>query len=536
MTASTVPRARRPAGRERLIVGLLTAAGLALRLRSFGNSLFSDELSTYYIATHHSLGQTLHILHGHSVDLNPPLYFLLAWASEKLGGDSAQMLRLASLVAGVATIPLVYLLGKRTVSRRVGVIAAALAALAPFLIHYSAEARPYSLLVFLVVAGALALLQALQTGRWTWWALYAALSCGALYTQYTSAYALAGMFVWAFVTHPEARGRLVAANLVAGLVFAIWLPAFIDNLNSPGKAAIGTFEPFGAGAAGQDLVRLALGNPYVPLDIVPGRVARWLAATAIVIAVVGLAARRGGQGPGPRMRSGSVLPVVLLLSVPICLGIYSALATTAWDARNLIAAWAGLAVVLGALAWGGRRPWNLAATGFLVISFALAAGQAERGRAQAPDYDGAAAFIARQGRAGDPVVEAAAFTPGPPTEMEAALALGPRPVRRDPVLRLNLPPLKVVLGAPPYAKLPRQSGAEVAREAVASARRGRLFFVVPGHWPAQQITTARAGRPSLVVGLMLEFLRALPRRFRLVRVQWFSGFIGVTAAEFVDRR
>src|SRR6188472_4340318 len=84
-----------------LLVGAITVIGLLLRLPSFDDSLFGDELSTYYLLTGHGLGRVIHLLRGHSVDLNPPLYLALAWAAERLG-DPDQTLRLPSLVAGTA--------------------------------------------------------------------------------------------------------------------------------------------------------------------------------------------------------------------------------------------------------------------------------------------------------------------------------------------------------------------------------------------------------------------------------------------------
>ena len=48
-------------------------------------------------------------------------------------------MRLPSLVAGVGLIFLVYLLGRRTLGTRAALIAAALVAVSPFLIYYSAR-------------------------------------------------------------------------------------------------------------------------------------------------------------------------------------------------------------------------------------------------------------------------------------------------------------------------------------------------------------------------------------------------------------
>ena len=175
----------RPAARTALQLGAITALGLALRLASYGNSLFGDELSSYYIVTGHSMARVIHILHGHSVDLTPPLYYVLTWSAERLG-ESVQGLRIVSLLAGTAAIPFTFLLGRATVGERAGIVASALVALSPFLIFYSTEARAYALLMFLLLAVALSLVQATRTRRVRWWVAYSACSCAVLYTHYTS--------------------------------------------------------------------------------------------------------------------------------------------------------------------------------------------------------------------------------------------------------------------------------------------------------------------------------------------------------------
>ena len=85
----------------------------------------------------------------------PPLYYLLAWAWSHLFGTGEFGLRSLSALFGVAMVPVVYLAFKELVSSRVGLIAALLTAVNPFLVWYSQEARSYALLALL---GALSLL------------------------------------------------------------------------------------------------------------------------------------------------------------------------------------------------------------------------------------------------------------------------------------------------------------------------------------------------------------------------------------------
>jgi uncharacterized membrane protein YgcG len=572
------------------VIGGLTLLGLALRLPALGDSLFGDELSSYFVVTGRSLAGTFHLLNGNAIELNPPLYFALAWASEKLAGDSAQSLRLISLVAGTAAIPLTYVLGRLTVGLRAGLAAAAMVTLSPFLIFFSAEARAYALLMVLVLVSSIGLLQALRTGRLRWWAVYAVCSCAAMYTHYTSLFVLVGQFGWAFWTHPRARRALVGANAVAAAGFVPWLPYLINTTHSPGRNVIGFLQPFGLHAIRLALETSAAGHPFLPLTTIPGSIALAMIVVGACLALPPLALRlgrgrgRGGEGGGGGHRGGGgeegghrgggrgrdgngngdarwtrgggpQLPLVLAASTPVGLALYSLLGTSVWDNRDLISSWPGFAVALAALLTGagdparrsqvaGRErghPGKLAIAALpaalVLAGFAIGAAKMPQRSHRRPDYDAAARWIAAAGAPGDPVVDLGALTPGPPNETEAALAL-PRRSRAGlyPVVRLGQPPLKAVLRAAPYAPLPAERGEVVAHEAAIMATHRRLFLVLSGYAPLTVIQAQRRARTPVpaqtALGQLAAFLRALPTDFQPVALKSFPGLFPVTVYEF----
>lgn len=130
-----------------------------------------------------------------------------------------------SLLAGLASIPLTYLVGVRTVGELPAFVGAALVALSPFQIFYSTEARAYELLMFTCLVATFALLQALSTNRAGWWVAYGLSVAVAMYTHYVAIFMLFGLFAWAFFAHPDARRRLLLSNLGAALLFAPWIPS-----------------------------------------------------------------------------------------------------------------------------------------------------------------------------------------------------------------------------------------------------------------------------------------------------------------------
>jgi hypothetical protein len=95
---------------------------------------------------------------------HPPLYYLLAHAWLALGRDES-VLRTLSALLGALAVPLVGLLGAALFDRRVGMVAAALLAVAPAHVFYSRDARMYPLLTLLVLVATYALVRATGAGR-----------------------------------------------------------------------------------------------------------------------------------------------------------------------------------------------------------------------------------------------------------------------------------------------------------------------------------------------------------------------------------
>src|SRR5689334_12882643 len=123
---------------------LLLAAGLRF-YRIDAQSLWSDEGS--------SVAQALRdipaIAANAALDIHPPFYYILLHYWIIPLGVSEVALRSLSALLGIALVALVFALGKVWWNERVGLIAAFLAAINPFLIDYAQEARMYTLMAVL---------------------------------------------------------------------------------------------------------------------------------------------------------------------------------------------------------------------------------------------------------------------------------------------------------------------------------------------------------------------------------------------------
>src|SRR4249920_788834 len=130
------------------IVAGLTAGAAALRFATLGlQSYHHDEVVTASRVLRGSFWHAMDAV-GFS-ESAPPLYYALAWVWTQVTGTGEVGLRSFSALAGVATVPVAYLLGAELRDRAAGIAAAALVAVNPMLLWYSQEARAYALLVLL---------------------------------------------------------------------------------------------------------------------------------------------------------------------------------------------------------------------------------------------------------------------------------------------------------------------------------------------------------------------------------------------------
>ena len=205
-----------------LAVAVITSFGLWLRFILIdAQGLSLDENS--------SLGQAklgiadlIHQLASKNVHV--PLYHVLLHEWIRVAGTSDVALRIPSVAAGTAAIPLLYLLGRQLFNPATGLVAAAFGAFSPVWVWHSDEARMYPLLLCLGLASTYALLRALERGGLARWLTYAILSGLCLYTHYFAALLLLAHAAAALLFGERNRRRdwLLAVSLAVAL-FIPWI-------------------------------------------------------------------------------------------------------------------------------------------------------------------------------------------------------------------------------------------------------------------------------------------------------------------------
>lgn len=201
----------------------ITALALGVRLfRLDARSLWLDEILTSQPA---HLGTPGDVIAWSAAAIDQmPVFYLGTWF---LGhwGDNPVLLRLPAVVEGTLIVPAVYLVARRLFGTTVGLIAALLAALMPFMVWYSQEARNYSLFMLLTTLQAYFAFTAIKKGRAVDWAGLAACSVLNLYTHYLALVATAAFAVYIaaflavdfFTTAPRAGRDGVGLALIAVL-------------------------------------------------------------------------------------------------------------------------------------------------------------------------------------------------------------------------------------------------------------------------------------------------------------------------------
>lgn len=493
-----------------LAVGVLTAIGVTLRVIAADQSLLGDELSTYWISATHGLGGVLSLMYGSGriahAEITPPLSFLASWLTTR-PGDSFELLRLPSLIAGTATIPLVYLVGMRSVGRRAAVVATAFTALSPFMIFYSSEARAYALMMCLVVLATLAMLLALDTGRARWWVLYGVSSCAAFYSHYTCLFALGAQLLWVLWAAPKARRPALLANLGAAVGVIPWLPGLINDLNSPTLRILSVLSPLTLHSIRFDIGHWVIGYPNtvaVGLTAVPGVLSLVLLGCATVLAG-GAVVRRAARGSFEILREidGRVwLVVVLALAAPVGAIVVSALGDHVLDVRNLGSSWPYLALACSAaLVASGPRVAPIA-IGLAVVAVAVGGLKLLTARFERSDYRSASDFVAAHARTGDVVIDqTGVLSPGPLTGLGVTLH------RQLPVFRALAPAER----DHPYGFADPVVPLAQAEVAAAAAAHGHRVFLVTNLFDLGGL------------GAGVSQAGHLPGGYRLVESQTYGG-------------
>jgi mannosyltransferase len=217
-----------------LLVTLLLAAALRF-YRLDAQSLWNDEGTSVALAQR----DLRTIAHDAALDIHPPLYYWLLSGWVRLAGTGESAVRALSALLGVVLVALTYGLGRRLAGPWTGLAAAFLAAVQPFQVYYSQEARMYMLLAVLAAGSILALSWLVERPSWPAFVALVVMEVAGLYTHYSYvfvvlvlnlAYALWLVLTWRRQSVTWRALNWVLSQVAVLLLYVPWLPTAIQRV------------------------------------------------------------------------------------------------------------------------------------------------------------------------------------------------------------------------------------------------------------------------------------------------------------------
>lgn len=195
---------------------LVLMIGLAALLRAplFNIGLTIDDACTAYCIEANSVHDLATRIK--EVEMSPPVYFAILKLVTMALGINTFTMALPSFVFGLATIPVVYLLGKAAHSRPVGLLSAYFGTVSYLAILYSHEARTYAVAGFFLASALTVFLRSIKSDRLSppSLALLALCCAAAVMTHYISVMYI-GVMGLAVLIYRRGKTKFVIAGTLA---------------------------------------------------------------------------------------------------------------------------------------------------------------------------------------------------------------------------------------------------------------------------------------------------------------------------------
>lgn len=249
-------------------IWLVILLGIILRGINLDQSLWLDEATSIRVAREFSFQQIVTTFSPG--DFHPPLYYFLLKIWISVFGASEVAARSLSVLLGSATIPLVFLIGRKLVSKNAGLAAALFFATAPLHIYYSQEARMYAAATFFATLFVWFFLKSLKEKKlFTWLGLLLS-GIFLAYTHYLTITLLGVALCYLLLQQKQLKKNLyfwLSLFILIPASFLPWTPIFLKQIQSAALAKINT--PLWWDVLGKtSLKQLAL----VPIKFLAGRI------------------------------------------------------------------------------------------------------------------------------------------------------------------------------------------------------------------------------------------------------------------------
>jgi len=398
------------------VVFVLLVATMLRFYRLTAQSFWADEGNSISLAQR----SLVLITRGAAYDIHPPLYYYLLWGWIRIFGDGEFAVRALSAVLGVALVYVTWLLGRRLSGQRVGLLAGFLAAISPYQVYYSQEARMY---VLAALSGALSvylfvrLLENASHGRRAGFLLPASwvlVTAGGLYTHYSfPVIVLMENVIFAlWLVRTWQRGGIwrwligwAGLQLAILALYAPWLPIAYRQLTA-WPALNPAYSP--AFIAAEALRLLSLGK-----TVTPGGLTSWLLAGFAALCLPGLLPGRRDKWATAGPLFATLLPALYAVTPALMMIALSLAGRPAYRPKFFLVASPAFCVVLARgilVLWERRARWLGVGWAIVAVTSVAAASLVSLhnyyfdSRYARDDYRGIVHTIAAMERPGDAIL------------------------------------------------------------------------------------------------------------------------------------
>ena len=209
-----------------LVALIITVLGLYFRILPYDNiqGLWNDEYVGWYISQQPFV---LPFIKGILAQCHMPLYYIFLKIYTSIFGNSDVVLRLSSFITGFLSIIVMFFVGNQK-NRILGYLCALFTAISGFLVYYSYEVRPYSLIFLLSALSLLYTIKLLGDDNKKNLSLYITFNILILLTHTLGfIYVLTNMFIVAYYIKDKNLKYTRNIFFSIGLLFLLLTPVFI---------------------------------------------------------------------------------------------------------------------------------------------------------------------------------------------------------------------------------------------------------------------------------------------------------------------
>ncbi len=214
------------------MIFLILLLALVLRLVHINQSLWLDEaIGAIAVRDYTYSGIVFDFLQA---DNHPPLYYLALKFWTSMFGYSEIALRSLSVLFGLLTVYLTYLIAKKISENKLFILLATiLVTTAPLHIYYSQEVRMYPMITFLASCLVYIFMQVDINPKKVWaWVIFSFFIMLSLASDYVTIFLFPAFFMYSLLTRKQTAWylNLVLSFIPVILIFVWWLPMFLIQI------------------------------------------------------------------------------------------------------------------------------------------------------------------------------------------------------------------------------------------------------------------------------------------------------------------